>query len=291
MNNRCQADSAGGIPDRIKRAFRRLGRGARAPATTILDCYVKSAPSPQNALDIFRGEWSSTLPPPLAQLQAGPVGLFNDERLKWFLGEIGGVAGKKVLELGPLEGGHSYMLEKAGALEITAIEANSRAFLKCLVVKELLGLRRCSFLCGDFMEYLRQAGPAFDVCLAAGVLYHVQNPAELLALLAGRCAGHLLLWTHYYDQKLVAFNPELASRFTASAQCEYAGFRCTLHRQEYRTDLQRPGFCGGGKPTSQWLAREDILNGLAHFGFHDLRLGCDEPRHPHGPAFAVVAAH
>jgi hypothetical protein len=286
MASNPSSDPPGGIKKRLQRICARL----RPAPPGILDSYFKSAPGPQNALDIFRGEWSSALPPPLSDLQAGGVGLFDDDRIKWFLKEIGGVAGKAVLELGPLEGGHTYMLEKAGAAQVTALEANSRAFLRCLVVKELLGLPRSRFLCGDFMEYLRQAGPRFDVCLAAGVLYHVQNPAELLALLAKRCAGHLLLWTHYYDKDLVAFNPELASRFTAANPVEYAGFNCTLHCQEYRTDLKRPGFCGGKRATSQWLSREDILKGLSHFGFRDLRIGYDEPRHPNGPAFAVVAA-
>ncbi len=274
----------------IGRLGRWLGRRANAGAGGgILNEYVHSAPSPQNALDIFRGEWSSSLPEPLSACRAGNVPLFDDDRLKWFLKEIGGVAGKTVLELGPLEGGHTWMLEQAGAASVTAIEANTRAFLKCLVIKELLELRKCRLLCGDFMEYLRREGPRFDVCLAAGVLYHVQNPAELLALLAQRCAGCLLLWTHYYDKALVALNPELASRFTAAEPTEFAGFRCTLHRQEYRTDLERPGFCGGTRATSQWLSRDDLLKGLAHFGFRDARIGFDKPRHPHGPALAVVA--
>jgi hypothetical protein len=238
MASNPSSDPPGGIKKRLQRICARL----RPAPPGILDSYFKSAPGPQNALDIFRGEWSSALPPPLSDLQAGGVGLFDDDRIKWFLKEIGGVAGKAVLELGPLEGGHTYMLEKAGAAQVTALEANSRAFLRCLVVKELLGLPRSRFLCGDFMEYLRQAGPRFDVCLAAG------NPVE------------------------------------------YAGFNCTLHCQEYRTDLKRPGFCGGKRATSQWLSREDILKGLSHFGFRDLRIGYDEPRHPNGPAFAVVAA-
>lgn len=290
MQTTGQIKSSGWFARRLQAIGDCLRADARAPGANILDCYVKSVPGPQSALDIFRGEWSSAFPEPLSKCQAGIVPLFDDDRVKWFLKEIGGVAGKKVLELGPLEGGHTCMLEKAGAAQITAIEANSRAFLKCLIVKELFGLQRSRFLCGDFMEYLRQDGPGFDVCLAAGVLYHVQNPVELLALLARRCIGHLLLWTHYYDKALVAFNPELASRFTAAQPVEHAGFSCTLHRQEYRTDLKRPGFCGGGKATSQWLSRDDILKGLSHFGFRDLRIGFDEPRHPHGPALAIVAA-
>ena len=66
-----------------------------------------------------------------------------------FLAEIGGVTEKTILELGPLEGGHSYMLDRAGAAQVVAIEGNARAYLKCLIVKELLGLPRVQFLCGD----------------------------------------------------------------------------------------------------------------------------------------------
>jgi hypothetical protein len=37
----------------------------------IIDYYVKSAPSVQNALDIFQGEWASKLPGDLSLLNAG----------------------------------------------------------------------------------------------------------------------------------------------------------------------------------------------------------------------------
>ena len=59
------------------------------------------------------------------------------------------------------------MLEAAGATVI-GVEANKDAFLKCLVVKELLQLQRCSFLCGDAIEYLQETADKFDVCVASG---------------------------------------------------------------------------------------------------------------------------
>ena len=72
---------------------------------------------------------------------AGQVPLFNDDRISWFAEQINSNFEEfSVLELGPLEGGHSYMFEQLGAKEITAIEANSRAFLKCLIIEELLNL-------------------------------------------------------------------------------------------------------------------------------------------------------
>ena len=109
---------------------------------SILDAYVKSAPSAQNALDIFKGEWASVLPPPYNHLQAGGIPLFQDQRAAWALEQLGGCQGQRVLELGPLEGAHSYILQQHGAASVTAIEANTRAYLKCLIVKELLGLDR-----------------------------------------------------------------------------------------------------------------------------------------------------
>src|SRR5262245_33426009 len=151
-----------GTTDRIKRyLIQRYFSHTGGPALSggkahILDSYVRAAPSPQNALDIFKGEWASLLPAPLSALRAGPLPLFDDPRISRFLSQIGGVAGKSVLELGPLEGGHSYMIDRAGASSIISVEANTRAFMKCLIVKELVGLPRVQFLCGDFVAYLEE---------------------------------------------------------------------------------------------------------------------------------------
>ena len=49
------------------------------------------------------------------------------------------MAGKTVLELGPLEGAHTYQLHQRGA-NIVAVEASKQAYLKCLITKEIVGL-------------------------------------------------------------------------------------------------------------------------------------------------------
>lgn len=278
----------------LGRSVRQLSSAGRATPMTsrgasILDQYSTSAPSPQNALDIFDGEWSSAFPAPLSTLRAGSIELFGDDRVRWFAESVGGVQGKSVLELGPLEGGHSYMLDRLGASSIVAIESNTRAFLKCLIVKELLGLERVHFLFGDFLEYLRTREDTFDLCMASGVLYHMQNPAELVALIGRCCTGHLCLWTHYFDAKIIASNPQLAPKFTENSSQDFEGFRHTLYRQEYRAALNWPGFCGGSAPTSHWMTRDDIFRCLRHFGFEIEGVAFEEPAHPNGPALALVA--
>ena len=174
--------------------------------------FFGAAPSDQNALDLFAGEWSSRMPLDRADLKAGETPLFDDPRIKWAddkltsLGLVGGMRDRDVLELGPLEGGHSFLLDRLGAKSVTAVEANSRAYLKCLLAKETLGMPRVRFLLGDCLEYLRAPGPRFDAAVACGILYHLTNPVELIELLAKRCDA-LFLWTVYFDPEFVAKNP------------------------------------------------------------------------------------
>jgi hypothetical protein len=261
---------------------------APGPPLTILDRYCAEPPHPQAALDIFRGEWASKLPGDWARYQTGPVPLFEDDRITWGLQQLGGVDGQHVLELGPLEGGHSWMLERAGAAAITAVEANTRAYLKCLVVKELLGLTRTRFLCGDFLEYLRQGTPHYDFVLASGVLYHMKQPAELIGLLS-RVTDRILFWTHYFDEARIRAWPNLVPKFTGSAEAEYQGFRHRLYRYEYAEALGFHGFFGGGARYSHWMSRSDILDCLRYFGFGDQVVAKEVPEFPHGPCFMIAA--
>ena len=60
-------------------------------------------------------------------------------------------------------------------------------------------------------------------------------------------------------------------------------------RQEYGGALGVRWFCGGNATYSHWMTRTDILDCLAHFGFLDVRAGVEDPNHPHGPCFTVVA--
>lgn len=84
----------------------------------IIDNYITSFPCEQNALDIFKNEWASRLPEPFTQLAAGNIPLFEDVRINWCVKSLGGIQGQNILELGPLEAGHTYMLEKKGAASI-----------------------------------------------------------------------------------------------------------------------------------------------------------------------------
>lgn len=272
---------------RLKRLVRSIvPRKPPAPGvTSILDWYVQTAPSPQRTLDIFKGEWASVLPPPFSDLEAGPVPLFADDRLKWAAEQLGPFRDKTVLELGPLEGGHSWMMANMGAASVTAVEANIRAFLKCLIVKEMLNTPRTRFLCGDFIAYLEEQQPRYDIVLASGVLYHMRDPVHLIDLI-NRTADRVYLWTHYFDPEVCGAVG--SARFPSATETESHGFKHTLYRHEYLHLLQNEKFCGGGTTFTNWLTRSEIIGALRHFGFQQIETAFEQPDHQAGPAFAVV---
>jgi hypothetical protein len=227
-------------------------------------------------------------PPPLTGHRAGPLPLFQDERLTWALKAIGGVVGRSVLELGPLEGAHTYLMDQLGASDITAVEANPRAYLKCLVFKEVTGMRRARFLCGDFMEYLRVTRRHFDVAVGSGVLYHMSSPLELIARLA-QTTDIVYLWTHYYDAERIRARPNLSRRFADPVAQSYEGFTATVHPHRYLVDRFRSDFFGGPASYSCWLTRDTILAACTHFGFTRIQVGCEQPDHEFAPALALIA--
>jgi SAM-dependent methyltransferase len=235
------------------------------------DPYCRQAPSPQTALDIFQGEWASRLPGRAGQtLRAGADALFEDPRVAWAAEQFAAfgipVTGARVLELGPLEGGHSYLLRSAGAREVVAVEANQRAYLRCLVAKEILGYNGVSFLHGDATAYLMQTEEAFDLGFACGLLYHLVNPVELLQQLCRRCRA-VFVWTMYYDSNYNRLHPGHEVAAGEPFRFEQGGFSHTLRRHDYGRPGDWSGFRGGSAPHAHWMEREEILGALRHFGF------------------------
>ena len=251
-----------------------------------LDLFVRSAHANQNAVDLFKGDWISSFPPE-AGVTAGNRPLHDDPRLQWMLTQHP-VAGQQVLELGPLEGGHTYQLLRAGAAGITALESNGKSFLKCLVTKEVLGLDRARFLCADFMSWMDACADTYDLCLASGVLYHMTEPLKMIGLACAR-ARTVYLWTHYYDETLLRKNTAQFHRFGKPTELEWNGYHARGHRRSYGAQAWNPLHLGGQDSYSYWLTRNDILSAFRHFGHTDIRIGPEDLSHPAGPAFCLVA--
>lgn len=244
--------------------------------------YEARAPHPQNAVELFAG-WTGAFPENCA-VTAGDLALYADPRIAWAAEQCGTLEGKSVLELGPLEGAHTYMLEQYGAAEILAIEANKDAYLKCLISKELLGLTRSRFLLGDFERYLEETDRHFDIILASGVLYHMQAPVHVLDLIGQHCET-LILWTHYFDpQAMDAQDPRRKPFSGQTTTLDHKGHSYRLHSRSYKGAWTANSYCGGPEDQHYWMERDDIMALCAQNGFTDIRTEFQDDSHVNGPS-------
>lgn len=244
------------------------------------DRYLESAPSVANAVNVFEGEWSTNLP---IDTPTGFADLFDDDRITSCVAALGGVEGSRVLELGPLEGAHTATLRALGAASVEAIEANTGAYLRCLVTKEILGLDGVSFRLGDFRPYLAATDDRFDLAVAIGVLYHLDDPVPVLTDLA-RVTDRIVVWTHVYNDE---FGMErLADRFDPVERRTAGSTPYRLHPYRYESSLDWSGFSGGTRPIARWIERDDLLDVIDALGFAVVTR--DDHDHPHGPAVTLA---
>jgi hypothetical protein len=250
------------------------------------DQYVDAFPHHQNAVNAIPG-WTGAFPSQF-DIKAGSIPLFDDPRIKWCLEHFGPVAGCHVLELGPLEGAHTSILDAAGAT-VEAIEANKLAYMRCLVFKEVLNLTRSHFYLGNFEKWLERVTTCYDLILACGVLYHMKDPLRLLELISEHTRA-VYLWTHYMSETNMPATDPRRRVFVGDAEVQlFRGVRVRLHRRTYASAPGRPDFCGGMYDEHRWMQREDLLAVLSALGFSRLSVGHDDVHHSNGPALSIFA--
>ena len=259
-----------------------IGRGA----WTVNETYVDGLPSTQQTVDIFKGDWASHLP--LEGVRSGKATLFDDDRIRWLLDTLGGVEGMDVLELGPLEGGHSWMLEQAGAATVTAVEGNKTGYLKCLLVQKLLAMQRTDFVLGDFNQLLATTGKRYDLLVASGVLYHLADPLRTLLDMM-RVSDRIFIWSHFADAEAMPADDRRRRPMTGEVRFgEHEGERLTYHVRSYLGTHRISAFCGGRESAAMWMESDEVVALLEGRGYRVTR-GPAEPNHPAGPALCLLA--
>lgn len=249
------------------------------------DRFELRAPSNQTITDIFQGAWATNLDAHCGVTNTGVNLLLDDVRITMAassLGKAGRFDGCKILELGPLEGAHSYQLERLGASSVIAVEANTDAFLKCLLMKEMLQLKT-RFLCGDVLAYLQGANESFDVVFCCGILYHMADPLELIKQIcvhSRRC----FVWTHYFDP-----DSPLREGARIARRAEKNGFTATYHERPYPS-MDEKLFLGGNQMQTAWMTQEDIIRAFAHFGLSSATVIADQRESPNGSHFSGAFA-
>jgi SAM-dependent methyltransferase len=266
-------------------AFWRNHSRNSSPART--DKFEQRPPDHRNAIELFEGRWATDLSTLNPVWPGGTSALLTDSRPLKAARYLGSgrqrLDGMSVLELGPLEGAHTWQLEQLGAERIVAIEANTEAYLKCLIMKEVLGLKRATFMLGDFSPYLAETDDRFDLIFCSGVLYHMEYPLRLIRDIA-RVAERCFVWTHYYANT----HPTCSHRVSKPVALD--GYSAPHFAAPYQ-DRMLPRFWGGNKSSSSWMARGDIIAAFRHFGFERVETLDDEPDHINGPSFSLAVSN
>jgi hypothetical protein len=244
---------------------------------TVYPGFCFELPSPKTAAAIF-DNWVSTVPGLEAETGKSAVFSSRDDPRPAYAREVfGSLSGFDVLELGALEGGHTYQLENLGA-NVTAIEAFNQSYLKLLIVKEVFGLRARA-LYGNFVKYLEAEPRRYHMIFACGVLYHMTDPLHVLHLIAQH-TDRVFLWTHYVPPG----GKQATHVYTEQIAVNRYGFEAVYHRNIYGTDHPSRLYSGLA-PYSHHMTRDTILAALRHFGYGDVRVMAE-----HDFTFSVTAA-
>jgi len=104
-----------------------------------------------------------------------------------------GVAGKRVVDLGCLEGGYTVEFARQGFAAL-GIEVRESNFEKCQRVKAGTHLPNLTFVHDD-VQNLATYG-VFDVVFCCGLLYHLDKPRQFVKLMAQTCRRAIIIDTH-----------------------------------------------------------------------------------------------
>jgi hypothetical protein len=190
----------------IKRALNRAGYQLVPTSARSLRWPKPDTPAPHD--EVVPGHWfyhalqmrNRSYSPQVLEYHRTIYG--EDERLKYMMYFLD-VRDQRVLELGPLEGHHSIILEKMGVRENISIESRDDNLVKCRRIKDKYKLDRTQFLkhnlelLADSRETPSFPG-AFDLVFCVGVLYHLPEPVKALKWMRER-APMLFLGTHYTE--------------------------------------------------------------------------------------------
>ncbi|TDK39773.1 class I SAM-dependent methyltransferase [Rhizobium deserti] len=253
----------------------------------VFEQYCFDSPSNQTAVDAVSG-WTSAFPPE-AEIWGGTHPLFADDRIIWAVAQMEQIQERRILEVGPLEGMHTYILNKHRPAIIDAIEANTQCFLRCLITKEILNIDRAKFHLGDALKWLDEKELRYDLIIASGVLYHMADPAQFIAKMAARC-DNLYIWTHYFDDAAMPPGDSRRQPLTGNVETrEVGGVPVRYYERGYFKANTNSNFCGGMRDRHYWMHRQDIISLLSGLGFGNLEVAHEDPKHPNGPSFSIFA--
>lgn len=189
---------------------------------------------------------------------------------------------KRILELGSLEGGHTFNLAgRPGVQRVLGVEGREESVEKARFVQGVLGIENAEFAVANLETADLGEFGEFDAVFCSGLLYHLPEPWALIEEVSN-VSSNLFIWTHYaIGDAAEAAVPALREARNTTRN-GYEGWEYGEH------GLKDP--LSGMSPTSFWPTLDGLKRMLVEHGFEEVRIIKDNPANPHGPAVTLAAS-
>lgn len=175
----------------------------------------------------------------------------------------------RVLDLGSLEGGLSLEMAREG-WSATGMEARESNFQKSELIRRYFDLPNLSFSHRD-VKTIEPGEGRFDVILCCGLLYHIDDPFDLLERLAGVTADNGLLFvdTHVAPEEGRKF-PLYENQLSEATKVSRHGrsYEGRWFAEPAHGSVLDAQWSAVSNERSFWPTRTSLIRAIYHAGFH-----------------------
>ncbi len=198
----------------------------------------------------------------------GDYQVVDDRRVQQFFERFPDV--RTILELGSLEGGHTFTLARHEGVErVLAIEGRPANIDKAKFIGSLLGVSNAQFRQANLEQLQLASLGYFDAIFCCGLLYHLPEPWKLISQ-TPLVAPSLFVWTVYANEN--------------EATIEIDGLR---GREYIEGGLNEP--LSGLSSKSIWLTLPSLIELLSRSGYDNVEV-LEKSQNPNGPAVTLAAS-
>ena len=199
----------------------------------------------------------------------GQFDAMNDDRISQFFQYF--PQATTILELGALEGGHSFALANRPTVkQVVAAEGRPSNIEKALFVQRLLNSDKVRFVQANLEDFDLTPLGNFDAVFCSGLLYHLPEPWKVIEQCA-RVSPNLFIWTHYAGED--------------EAKEKLQGLRGKWHQEGGLLDP-----LSGLSKRSFWPTLGSLVSMLTANGYRTIHLIGNELTHVNGLAVTLAAA-
>lgn len=168
-------------------------------------------------------------------------------------------------DLGCLDGGYSVEFAKKG-FKTTGLEVRKINYENCLFLKEHFNLPNLDFINDDVLNINNYEN--YDITFCSGLLYHLENPRDVLEEITKNTNQILILNTHYID---FDDSSTYIEKFKLSKPAVHEGLNGRWYTEfvdkKTHDDKEIHVYSSYCNLKSFWINKNDLIQMLYEFGY------------------------